>query len=85
MSLVPLMNIVKTVKGKDITKVSPDLYDTRMRICENCPFFNKTTKSCGTLMVGGTVEYEGKEMELCGCHIPTKALYKDDGCPLGKW
>lgn len=84
-----MFDLIKTVKGKDISKVSNDLYQTRLRICGNCPHFNTTTKSCGTLLKGcpklNEDECTEEEKQLCGCHIPTKATYADDACPLGKW
>lgn len=80
-----LIDLTKSVRGKDISKVSNQVYAKRVETCAACPFLNKTTGSCGTLFKGGTVDYEGQQMELCGCIVKDKAKYADDGCPLGKW
>lgn len=80
-----LFDVIKKAQGKSIEKESNDLYNQRVSICNACPFQNVTTRSCGTLFVGGEVEYNGEKKELCGCRILDKAKYKDDHCPLGKW
>lgn len=80
-----LIDLTKTVKGKDIEKVSPRIQQARMAVCNACPHQNKRFKSCGGLFTGGTVIHEGEQKELCGCYLPDKTTYKYDGCPLGKW
>jgi len=80
-----LIDVVKAAQGKPTDKVSDDIRNIRLAKCLNCPFMNKTTRSCGTFLMGGTVEYQGKQMELCGCNVDDKTKYKDDGCPLSKW
>jgi hypothetical protein len=80
-----LFDIVKGVQGKPITKVSPEIQALRIRTCEGCPFMNLKSRSCGTYLMGGTVDYMGQKMELCGCNLDDKTTYEDDGCPLYKW
>jgi hypothetical protein len=80
-----LIDIVKKAQGKSIDKVTVDLYNTRISVCNGCPYLVGKTRSCGKLMVGGEVEYNGEKMELCGCKIDDKAKYRSDKCPLGKW
>lgn len=80
-----LIDLTKSVRGKDIEKVSPRIQQARMGVCNACPHQNRTFKSCGGFLTGGKVIHEGEEKELCGCYLPDKTTYKDDGCPLGKW
>ena len=80
-----LIDLVKLSKGKPTDKVSLDLYNKRKAICHSCPFRKRITGSCGTLFVGGTVNWNGEEKELCGCITDDKNEYVHDGCPLGKW
>jgi len=80
-----LIDLTKTVKGKDIRKVSSEVQQQRMNVCDNCPYQNMRTRSCGGFLTGGKVIYEGEEKELCGCYLPDKTKYADDKCPLGKW
>lgn len=80
-----LIDITKKVQGKSIEKVPNHVYKQRLIECKNCPFLNRTTTSCGTLLKGGTVDYNGEQKQLCGCIVTDKATYADDACPLGKW
>lgn len=80
-----LFDVVKSFQGKDIDKSDADLYSKRVSICNNCPFQDWKTRSCGKLFVGGTVDYNGEKKKLCGCRILDKAQYKHDHCPLYKW
>lgn len=64
-------------------------YNRRLEICRNCKFFEATTQSCGTLIVGGEeqieVQYRKKSINLCGCVMPIKAKLSLATCPAGKW
>lgn len=82
-----LFDIVKTAQGKSTEKAPIDLQERRLNTCEYCPFlvWGKRTRSCGKYMRGGTVQYKGRNMELCGCDVDDKVTYLNDGCPLGKW
>jgi len=81
-----LFDIVKTAQGESIEKVSPHVRDARLSVCGSCPFMQGgVVRSCGKYLKGGTVQYKGKEMELCGCNIDDKTKYAYDGCPLEKW
>ena len=80
-----LIDLTKGVRGKDISKASPELREARLNICKSCPHLVKSTMSCGKVMRGGTVEHNGEKKELCGCIVTDKTRYADDACPLGKW
>lgn len=80
-----LFDVIKKYNGDSTEKVDNGLYKKRVSTCDNCPFLVHSTRSCGKLFLGGTVEYNGEQQELCGCRIDDKAKYKDDHCPLGKW
>lgn len=80
-----LIDITKTVQGKDTSKVPSEVKDQRYAICKSCPNYVESTDSCGKLFRGGTVEHEGELKELCGCITSDKTGYADDECPLGKW
>lgn len=53
----------------------------RLEICKGCEHFNKSTRSCGTLLKKKKV----KGGTLCGCFMPAKASLKSEACPIGKW
>jgi hypothetical protein len=64
-------------------------YNRRLEICRNCKFFEASTQSCGSLIVGGEeqieVMYRKKSIHLCGCVMPIKAKLSLATCPAGKW
>jgi len=43
--------------------------DSRYSICQECPLFNQTTKTCSE----------------CGCFMAAKTKLKLAACPVGKW
>ena len=55
--------------NKNINKVSDEIYNNRMSICENCPELIKVTKQC----------------KICLCIMPAKARLPHADCPIGKW
>lgn len=57
----------------------------RLAMCEECEHYVQSTKSCGPLLIGGTVMHEGEERQLCGCRMPVKAQLAFSKCPLDKW
>lgn len=66
--------------------------DERLKVCQDCKFFKKSTGSCGTLIIGQTVELEENKVthykakiKLCGCKMRWKAKYPFASCPAGKW
>ena len=65
--------------------------EERMIICKGCEYYNETTRSCGTLVLGDDlgelVKVKGKKrkVRLCGCVIPVKTKFKTASCPLKKW
>ncbi len=64
-------------------------YKRRLDICRACKFFEPSTQSCGTLIVGDEVETEvlfrRKSIKLCGCVMPIKAKLAFASCPASKW
>jgi hypothetical protein len=64
-------------------------YKRRLEICRTCKFFEPSTQSCGTLIVGDEVEtevlYRRKSIKLCGCVMPIKAKLAFASCPASKW
>jgi hypothetical protein len=64
-------------------------YKRRFEICRTCKFFEPSTQSCGTLIVGDEVETEvlfrKKSIKLCGCVMPIKAKLAFASCPASKW
>ena len=64
-------------------------YKRRLEICRSCKFFEASTQSCGTLIVGDEVETEvlfrRKSIKLCGCVMPIKAKLAFASCPASKW
>jgi hypothetical protein len=64
-------------------------YKRRVEICRTCKFFEASTQSCGTLIVGDEVEtevlYRRKSIKLCGCVMPIKAKLAFASCPASKW
>lgn len=79
--------------------VTTEEYEKRRSICMACEFYNKQTKSCGTLLPlnlikgkgGDLVELEGRErkVRLCGCYMPAKWKLSFSECSLpgehSKW
>ena len=71
-------------------KVDEAVQKERYARCESCPFFQQTTKSCGTLFMGGTGQFSKNgqnlpKFRLCGCYLPKKTQYILEKCPGGKW
>jgi hypothetical protein len=64
-------------------------YKRRLEICRACKFFEPSTQSCGSLIVGDEVETEvlfrKKSIKLCGCVMPIKAKLAFASCPASKW
>lgn len=64
-------------------------YKRRLDICRACKFFEASTQSCGTLILGDEVETEvlfrRKSIKLCGCVMPVKAKLAFASCPASKW
>ena len=65
-------------------------YKRRLDICRACKFFEPSTQSCGTLILGDEVEttevlFRRKTIKLCGCVMPVKAKLAFASCPASKW
>ena len=46
-----------------------ELIESRLAICNTCPFFNKRLAKC----------------RQCGCFMKLKTTLKQASCPMGKW
>ena len=64
----------------------------RLSICQKCKFFKASTASCGTLIIGQTVDLEEnnvthykEKIKLCGCVMPVKTKFRFASCPARKW
>lgn len=64
----------------------------RLAICKKCKFFQPLTQSCGTLILGNTVDAEEnsvthykEKIKLCGCIMPIKTKFVFASCPAHKW
>jgi hypothetical protein len=65
--------------------IESEIADTRLEICRACKHFVKKTASCGTLILGKTIQHKKKKIKLCGCAMPIKTKLKIASCPIGKW
>jgi hypothetical protein len=64
----------------------------RLNICKKCKFYKPLTQSCGTLILGDTVDPEEnsvthykEKIKLCGCIMPIKTKFIFASCPAHKW
>lgn len=78
------MSVVATILSPDKI-VPPEVKKQRMQKCDSCEHKVKLTGSCGTLILGGTVNHNGFPVNLCGCIVSEKTELKNQSCPLGKW
>lgn len=51
------------------SKVSDEIQEERMSICNSCPELIKLTHQC----------------KKCGCFMKLKTTLKEAACPIGKW
>lgn len=63
-----------------------------MAICKKCKFYQSTFGTCGTPLIGGTVEpeennvtYYKEKIKLCGCFMHLKTKFRFTSCPAHKW
>jgi hypothetical protein len=70
--------------------VHPAIQQERLNTCKKCKWFNDGW--CGTPVIGNTVEpeennvtYYKEKIRLCGCHMPTKVMFRFTSCPAHKW
>lgn len=55
--------------NKDIGRVSEEVKEHRLAICQACPYLFKISKQC----------------RKCGCFMPAKASLPNASCPIDKW
>lgn len=68
---------------------SKEVRRDRLAICEACPVFVSSTRSCGTLVKDAIVKkhvtLNGVTFNPCGCQMDTKVTFTTSHCPAGKW
>lgn len=81
------MSFSRTVFSKIpiIEMVSPAVKQLRQSQCMVCIFRKPKTGSCGTLIIGETVEWKDEKVRLCGCVTDEKTEFKNQHCPIKKW
>lgn len=64
----------------------------RLKICKSCKFYNGTFGTCGTPIIGNTVDpeennvtYYKAKIKLCGCVMEIKTRLRFASCPANKW
>ena len=64
----------------------------RLATCKKCKFYQATFGTCGTPLIGGTVEpeennvtYYKEKIKLCGCFMDVKTKFRFTSCPANKW
>ena len=67
-----------------------EMFTYRMEICNACPIFNKTTRTCGTPLnklnpFGEWQEMNGVRFKPCGCFMDVKGRMALQECPAGLW
>ena len=76
---------------KEITKQENELYESRIKICRECPLFSHNTledvcdaKKCWD--GNKVVKYSGPDIICgCGCRLDAKARVRGAKCVLNKW
>ena len=62
-------DIVGGVMAGEGVLVSEEIFNERIRICNECPMFESSNKRCSE----------------CGCFMEAKSAFKKTYCPLHKW
>ena len=68
-----------------------DLYEKRIKICRQCPLYNKEkdkcdSKKCWDKINKKLVDYPGKDIICgCGCIMSKAGRATSKKCVLGKW
>ena len=72
--------------------VPPVIQRERLEICKKCKWYNQKWGTCGTPLIGGTVDpeenfvtYYKERIKLCGCFMSHKVKYRFTSCPAHKW
>ena len=76
---------------KEITKQENELYESRIKICRECPLFSHNAlgdvcdaKKCWD--GNKVVKYPGPDVVCgCGCRLDAKARVRGAKCVLNKW
>lgn len=66
-------------------KVPDQVKKMRMSKCNSCQFLKPGTGSCGTLLLGDTVQFNFMTVKLCGCVVSLKTEVPSERCPISKW
>jgi len=72
---------------KSNNKVSKEIQQERISICESCPAFNEVHRTCGKPIIGGYAYSTilQKRIRLCGCYLDEKTKFISEFCPASRW
>tara|TARA_R100001460_G_scaffold14769_1_gene32948 strand:+ start:1390 stop:1797 length:408 start_codon:yes stop_codon:yes gene_type:complete len=62
-------------------KADKELAKKRIAICEECEYFVKKTRTCGTAIFGDKIG----DKKTCGCFMDAKTKLSFSRCPFDKW
>lgn len=62
-------------------KADKELAKKRIAICEECKYFVKKTRTCGTPIIGDKIG----DKKTCGCFMDAKTKLSFSKCPFDKW
>lgn len=89
------INVGQVIKGhvNEITKQENDLYESRIRICKQCPLYTETSlgpvcdsKKCFNKETNKTQSYPSDGFICgCACRLNAKTRLKNAKCVLNKW
>lgn len=89
------INVKQIVSGhiKELTKQENDLYESRIRICRQCPLYTKTSfgpicdsKKCVNPETNEVKTYpESGYICGCSCRLEAALRLKNKKCNLNKW
>ena len=89
------LNIKQIAKGhfKEITRQENDLYESRIRICRQCPLYTETmagpicdSKKCLNIETGELQSYPSNGYTCgCACRLNAKTRLRNAECILNKW
>jgi hypothetical protein len=67
-----------------------EMANKRMAVCNSCPAFNSTVRTCGKPLnklnpFGETMTVDGVTFKPCGCFLDVKTKMTLSDCPAGRW
>lgn len=89
------LNVKQIAEGhfKEITRQENDLYESRIRICRQCPLYTDTvagpicdSKKCYNSETNTVQSYPANGYTCgCACRLNAKTRLKNAKCVLNKW